>query len=153
MSTDEPVIPPPRPIAAVGVVCFNDAGDVLLIQRGTKPRLGEWSIPGGKVEWGETTISAALRELREETSVEAEIIGLIDVVDGVFTSRTTGEVTRHYVLIDYVATYKGGIPTPGDDAASAEFVPVTALGAYGLWDKTLEIIESARIKLKSKQSK
>jgi 8-oxo-dGTP diphosphatase len=135
----------PKPIPAVGVVCFNDAGDVLLIRRGTPPRLGEWSIPGGRLEWGETVKAAAVRELKEETGVEAELIGLIDVVDGIFTSRTKGEVTRHYVLIDYVARYVSGVPIAGDDAAEAVFVAQADLPNYGLWDETLRIIAAGRM--------
>jgi 8-oxo-dGTP diphosphatase len=135
------------PIPAVGIVCFNNRGEVLLIRRGTPPRLGEWSIPGGRIEWGEATQAAALRELREETGVDAEIIGLIDVVDGIFTSRTMGDTTRHYVLIDYVARYLSGDPIAGDDAAEALFVAKENLGAYQLWDKTVQIIEAGRTQL------
>jgi 8-oxo-dGTP diphosphatase len=137
----------PKPTPAVGVVCFNAAGDVLLIQRGTPPRLGEWSIPGGRLEWGETTKAAALRELKEETGVEAELVGLIDVVDGIFTSRTSGATTRHYVLIDYVARHISGAPVAGDDAAEARFVARADLGKYGIWDETLKIIEAGRTQL------
>ena len=136
-----------KPIVAVGVVCFNIAGDVLLIQRGTPPRLGEWSIPGGKIEWGETTKSAALRELKEETSVDAELVGLIDVVDGIFTSRGSGDVTRHYVLIDYVARHISGAPVGGDDATDACFVAQGDLAQYNLWDETLRIIAAGRAQL------
>ena len=135
------------PTPAVGVVCFNDQGEVLLIQRGNAPRLGEWSIPGGRLEWGETTKVAALRELKEETGIEAELVGLIDVVDGIFTSRTNGQVTRHYVLIDYVARYVRGTPIAGDDATQAKFVAVADLPSYGLWDETLRIIEAGRMQL------
>jgi 8-oxo-dGTP diphosphatase len=138
---------PCHPVPAVGVVCFNAVGEVLLIQRGTPPRLGEWSIPGGKLEWGEKAINAALRELREETGVQAEIIGLIDVVDGIFTSRTTGETTRHYVLIDYVARYLSGEVVAGDDAADARFVAMADLDQYQLWDKTLQIIKAGRVQI------
>jgi 8-oxo-dGTP diphosphatase len=136
-----------KPTPAVGVVCFNAAGEVLLIRRGTPPRLGEWSIPGGRLEWGETTKAAALRELREETGVSAELVGLIDVVDGIFTSRTNGDITRHYVLIDYVARHISGVPVAGDDAAEAKFVRWTDLENYGLWHETLRVIEAGRAQL------
>jgi 8-oxo-dGTP diphosphatase len=139
--TDDTPLPRLSPIPAVGVVCFNGAGEVLLIQRGTPPRLGEWSIPGGRLEWGETAKAGALRELREETGVVAELVGLIDVVDGIFTSRTTGDTTRHYVLIDYAARHISGAPVAGDDAAQARFVAMGALGDYGLWAETVSIIE------------
>lgn len=136
-----------KPTPAVGVVCFNEAGDVLLIRRGTPPRLGEWSIPGGRLEWGETTKAAALRELKEETGVDAELLGLIDVVDGIFTSRTNGDITRHYVLIDYVARHLSGVPVAGDDAAEAKFVAPGELENYGLWEETLRIIAAGRAQL------
>lgn len=138
--SDENAQPPNQPVPAVGVVCFNAAGEVLLIRRGTPPRLGEWSIPGGRLEWGESARDGALRELREETGVEAEIVALIDVVDGIFTSRTSADVTRHYVLIDFVARHISGDPVAGDDAAEARFVALSELVRFGLWDKTQEVI-------------
>ena len=137
-----PADPTPRPTPAVGVVCLR--GDaVLLIRRGTPPLVGEWSLPGGRIEWGERAADAALRELREETGVEAELLGLIDVVDGLFTSRRTGEVTRHYLLVDYAARWLGGEPRAGDDAAEAAFQPLAALDDLGLWDETLRVISVA----------
>ena len=132
----------PVPIPAVGIVCFNDDGQVLLIRRGNPPRQGEWSMPGGKLEWGEKAVDAALRELAEETGVTGEILGLIDVVDGIFTSRTTGNVTRHYVLIDYVAHYLYGTVAAGDDASEARFVALDTIETYGLWDETIRIIHA-----------
>jgi 8-oxo-dGTP diphosphatase len=136
---------PSHPIPAVGVVCLRGA-EVLLIRRGTPPRLGEWSLPGGRIEWGERAAEAALRELREETGVEAELTGLIDVVDGLFTSRSSGETTRHYVLLDYAARWLSGEPQAGDDAADARFHPLDALDQLGLWDETVRIIrEGARL--------
>lgn len=128
-----------RPTAAVGVVCLRDA-EVLLIRRGKPPRLGEWSLPGGRVEWGERLEAAALRELAEETGVTAEIAGLIDVVDGLFGAP---ETEAHYVLVDYAARWVRGEPVAGDDAAEARFVPLDALDGLGLWSETLRIIREA----------
>ncbi|MEO6339339.1 MAG: NUDIX hydrolase [Caulobacteraceae bacterium] len=123
------------PVPAVGVVCLRGE-EVLLIRRGKPPLEGSWSLPGGRIEWGERAADAALRELREETGVEAEQLGLIDVVDGLF-----GE--RHYVLIDYAARWVSGEPKAGDDATEARFWPLAAIGGLGLWEETVRIIEAA----------
>lgn len=131
-----------RPVPAVGVVCFR--GDaVLLIQRGTPPRIGEWSLPGGRIEPGEPTKVAALRELREETSVEAEIVDLVDVVDAIFNNRAGDRITRHYVLVDYVARWTSGEPVAGDDAAQARFFHQSELGSLEMWEETLRVIDAA----------
>lgn len=129
--------PLPAPVPCVGVVCLR--GDsVLLIRRGTPPRQGEWSLPGGRIEPGERAVDAALRELREETGVEAQITGLIDVVDGLFP-----EAGRHYVLIDYAARWVSGEPVAGDDAAEARFVALDEVGTLVDWSETLRIIGMA----------
>ncbi|HWW25919.1 MAG TPA: NUDIX hydrolase [Caulobacter sp.] len=127
------------PVPTVGVVCLR--GDqVLLIKRGTPPRLGQWSLPGGRLERGETTVVAALRELAEETGVQAQLLGLIDVVDGLFISPATGQTTRHYVMIDYAARWISGEPVAGDDAAEARFVSLDQALAMVEWDVTRKVI-------------
>lgn len=126
-----------RPVPAVGIVCLR-GGTVLLIRRGTPPRQGEWSLPGGRIEPGERAVDAALRELREETGVKAEITGLIDVVDGLFP-----EAGRHYVLIDYAARWLSGEPVAGDDAAEARFVALDEVETLIDWSETRRIIRMA----------
>ena len=111
---------------------------MLLIRRGTPPRQGEWSLPGGRIEPGERAVEAALRELREETGVEAEITGLIDVVDGLFP-----EAGRHYVLIDYAARWVSGEPVAGDDALDARFVALDEVESLIEWSETRRIIRMA----------
>ena len=111
---------------------------MLLIRRGTPPRQGEWSLPGGRIEAGERAVDAALRELREETGVEAEITGLIDVVDGLFP-----EAGRHYVLIDYSARWLSGDPVAGDDAAEARFFALDEVERLVDWSETRRIIRMA----------
>ncbi|KQS56632.1 phosphohydrolase [Brevundimonas sp. Leaf363] len=124
------------PTPVVGVVCFRD-GEVLLIRRANPPRQGEWSLPGGRIEPGEPVLDAAHRELREETGVEAALIGLIDVVDGVFP-----EHERHYVLIDYAMRWTAGEPVAGDDASEARFFPIDAAAMLVEWSETERIIRT-----------
>lgn len=127
----------PAPVPAVGVVCLRD-DEVLLIRRGTPPRQGEWSLPGGRIEPGEAATDAAIRELREETGVEARLTGLLDVVDGIFPSAG-----RHYVLIEYAAEWLSGEPVAGDDAVEARFVPLDQVEALIDWSETRRIIALA----------
>lgn len=131
------------PVPCAGVVCFR-GDEVLLIRRGTPPLDQQWSIPGGRIEWGERAADAALRELKEETGIDAELLGLVDVVDAMFGE---GESARHYVLVDYLARWTGGEPIPGDDAIEARFVPLSEIETLGLWDETLRVILMARLLL------
>ena len=126
-----------QPVPAVGVVCLR-GDEVLLIRRGRAPRLGEWSLPGGRVEPGERTVETALRELMEETGVSAEILGLIEVVDGIFPADG-----RHYVLIDDAARWTGGEPVAGDDAAEAAFVPIEEAIVRVAWAETKRMLRLA----------
>ncbi len=103
-----------HPIPAVAVVCWR-GDEVLLIRRGRAPRLGEWSIPGGKVQRGEALHDAASRELFEETGISAEIGDLLAVYEII-------EANFHYVLIDYSAVWLAGEPVAGDDADEARFL-------------------------------
>lgn len=132
-----------RPQPAVGTICFRGE-DVLMIRRGTKPLAGDWSLPGGRIEFGERAEAAALRELKEETGVTARLVGLVDVVDAIFRSRTSGDVTRHYVLFDYAAVWVSGEPVAGDDADHAEWISPARLAEMALWDETRRVIEAAR---------
>jgi 8-oxo-dGTP diphosphatase len=137
--------PSQRPTAAVGIVCLRGP-DVLLIRRGKPPLEGEWSLPGGRIEWSERAADAGLRELKEETGCTAEIIGLIDVVDGIMTrsSESNAAPWAHYVLIDYAARWIAGEPVASDDASDARFFSPAAAETLGLWSETLRVIEAAR---------
>lgn len=132
------------PVPCAGVVCLR-GDEVLLIRRGTSPRLGEWSLPGGRIEPGERAADAAMRELVEETGVTAELAGLIDVVDGFFPPR------HHYVLIDYAARWISGNPRAGDDAAEAAFHPLREIDALVAWEETRRVIRAA-VKLLEEQA-
>jgi len=128
-----------KPIDCVGVICFR-GDDVLLIKRGTAPRKGEWSIPGGRIEPGESERDAALRELFEETGIMAALEDKVATIDAQFEDFS-------YRLHDYAARWISGEPKFGDDAADACFVPPEALDALGMWPKTREVIEIARVSL------
>lgn len=126
------------------MVCFRN-DQVLLVKRGKPPLEGRWSLPGGRIEWGERVTDAALRELREETGCEAEIAGLVDVVDALLASTNAPDAPwGHYVLIDYAARWRAGEPVAGDDAIDARFFSQHELANLGLWAETLRIIEKAR---------
>ena len=127
------------PVPAVGVVCLRGA-EVLLIRRAKPPLAGAWSLPGGRIAWGERAEAAALRELHEETGVEAELLGLVAVVDGLFPDPPPG---HHYLLVDYAARWRSGEPRAGDDAAEAAFHPLSRLATLGLWSETVRVIEDA----------
>jgi 8-oxo-dGTP diphosphatase len=130
------------PIVGVGAVIWNAHNQVVLIRRGNEPRLGEWSIPGGKLEWGESLREAAVREVLEETGLGVEIEGLVDVVDSV-TRNAAGDVLRHYVLIDFTARHISGALQAGSDAAEARWVPYESIGEYALWTETRRIIDTS----------
>ncbi len=125
-------------VQAAGVVCFR-GGEVLLIRRGTPPRKGEWSLPGGRMEADETPAQAALRELTEETGVTARLLGLIEIVDAVI-----GEPERLFLLHDYAAVWTGGEPVAAHDAKAAEFVPLEEAVARVSWSETARILRKAQ---------
>ena len=129
------------PVVGVGAVITNDSGEVVLIRRGLPPRAGQWSIPGGKLEWGERVTDAVLREIREETGLIVTIERLIDVVD-LITRDNGGDVLVHYVLIDFKAAHAGGELTAGSDAAEARWVHPSSLHQYELWAETRRVIEA-----------
>lgn len=132
---------PDRPYVGVGVVVFRDE-EVLLAQRGKNPRLHSWSIPGGAQELGETIENAAHREIREETGLEIEILGLVEVVNSI-NLNDEGRVEFHYTLIDFVAEWKDGEIVVGDDAADARWVPIKGIDDYDLRPLTQDVILNA----------
>lgn len=124
--------------AGVGAVVFR-GDEVLLVRRGKEPFKGQWSIPGGGLEYGEALRAAVAREVREETGVEIEILGLLDVFEGL--PAETG--ASHMLMIDYVAEWVSGEPVAGDDAAEAEFVSLAEAEARLSWDVTRRAVASA----------
>jgi ADP-ribose pyrophosphatase YjhB (NUDIX family) len=121
----------------VGVVVLK-GNEVLLIRRGRPPKQGEWSIPGGRQEFGETVRETALREVMEETGITAGNLRLLDVVDLV---RPDG--SGHWTLVDFAADWVAGEPVAGDDAAAARWFAGADIDTLGLWSETVRIIRAA----------
>jgi 8-oxo-dGTP diphosphatase len=105
---------PDNPLVGVGAVIVRD-NHVLLIRRGHAPLLGEWSLPGGVLECGETLGEAAIREAREETGLEVETADMLGVYERII--REDHRVRYHYVLIDFLCRPVGGELKAGSDAA------------------------------------
>ena len=153
MSDQEPVNPrayPDRPFVGVGVVVFRGS-EVLLAQRGRHPRQFTWSIPGGAQEIGETVREAAIREIREETGLEIDILGLVDVVDAI-NREADGRVLFHYTLVDLFAEWRSGEAIAGDDVAAVRWVALDQLEKYRLRRVTHDVILHADRKRQKLQS-
>jgi 8-oxo-dGTP diphosphatase len=132
---------PPRPVIGVGAVIL-DGHRVLLIKRAHEPLKGQWSLPGGGVELGETLESAVAREVREETGLDVEVGPIIDVLDRI-VKDADGGVEHHFVLVDFVCRQSGGEVCSASDADAAEWVPLDALPHYGVADITVAVIRKA----------
>jgi ADP-ribose pyrophosphatase YjhB (NUDIX family) len=136
---------PDRPVVGVGVVVIGPAG-VLLVRRGKPPREGQWSLPGGGQNLGETVFDAGRREVREETGLAVEVLGLVDVVDSI-RKDADGRVQYHYTLVDVLAVVAPGSPTKpaaAGDAADAAWFAFDELAGLGLWSETERVIDLAR---------
>jgi 8-oxo-dGTP diphosphatase len=131
----------PRAGASIAVVREES---VLLVERGKPPLAGVWSLPGGHIEPGETAAAAALRELREETGICADLAGLIDISDVIQHDRL-GRLEAHYLLAVYWARWQSGRPAAASDARRARFVPVRALDSYPLTPRTRTFAQRALV--------
>ncbi len=105
----------------MGAIVFDDSGRLLLVRRGRPPGEGLWSVPGGRVEPGESDHEAVRRELLEETGLQVAVGRLAGAVE------RPGGPGVVYVIRDYLATVTGGVLEPGDDAADARWFPSDAL--------------------------
>jgi ADP-ribose pyrophosphatase YjhB (NUDIX family) len=133
---------PTRPIVGIGVVLLKPES-VLLVRRARPPWLGQWSLPGGAQELGETAEQAARRELLEETGLRAGALRLVAHVDSIHRDADD-RVRYHYTLLDFAGDWVGGDPVAGDDVSAATFAPFAALDGYALWPEALRVIEQAR---------
>jgi 8-oxo-dGTP diphosphatase len=132
---------PDRPIVGVGAIIIEQ-NRVLLARRGNPPRAGQWSLPGGVVELGETLRSAAQREALEETGLIVEAGDVIEVLDRIIPGKD-GATQYHYVLVDFLCSHRGGELRAGGDAAEVAWAAEEELGKYNLEPITLEVILKA----------
>src|SRR5262245_32616125 len=132
---------PARPIVGVGAVIL-DGDRVLLVRRGREPLKGEWSIPGGAVESGETLEAAIAREVREETGLDVHVGEVVTVLDRIRLDAR-GRARYHYVLIDFLCRPGGGTAACASDADELAWVPVRDLARYRVADATVRVIERA----------
>ena len=136
---------PERPLVGVGgVVIANERA--LLVRRGSEPLRGEWSIPGGMLELGETLEQGVVRELLEETELEVQVIELIEVFDRIYTEGPDMRVNRprfHYVIVDYLCEYISGKPRAGSDVTEVKFVREEELIQFHLTETATRILHKA----------
>ncbi|MEL0438229.1 NUDIX hydrolase [Phycobacter sp. K97] len=135
-------------LGALAVVCHRISGhdSVILVQRRNSPNAGWWGFPGGHVEWGETALEAAARELHEETGVKARPVEYLTNVDVLLPSPDGNGLSHHFLLTAVLCDYIGGTPRPDDDALQADWVPVDSLPEAGLQliDQVSEVALLAR---------
>ena len=129
---------PDRPIVGVGAVIV-DSGRVLLVKRGAPPLLGEWSLPGGVVEIGETLRAAAEREALEETGLVVEAGEVLEVLDRIIPGEN-GRAQYHYVLIDFLCRVTGGKLRVGGDAVDAAWATEEELTKFKLEKPAVQVI-------------
>ncbi len=130
---------PNQPIPAVSAVVIRD-GRVLMIKRANEPNKGKWSIPGGRLELGETTFEAARREVTEECGIEIKIVRLLNVASTIIRDNT-GRVMYHYVLIDYLAEYVSGEVIARSDAAEFRWVTREEMTKLDIAGQLRELLE------------
>jgi 8-oxo-dGTP diphosphatase len=133
---------PEAPIVGVGAVVI-EGNKVLLVRRGNEPLKGEWSLPGGALEIGETLQQGMVREVLEETGVTVAPAGIIEILDRIVKDEESGRVRYHYVLIDFVCRVVSGTPRVGSDADEVRWVDRTALEEYQVAPVTVRVIEKA----------
>nr|WP_159999831.1 NUDIX hydrolase [Roseomonas sp. 18066] len=131
----------------IGVVALR-GDDVLMVKRGRPPRQGDWSIPGGAQNLGETAEQAARRELREEAGIEVGPLALAVVVDAV-NRDTAGRIRFHYTIIDFAGEWLSGEPVAGDDVDDARWFTPAELAALPLWSEAKRAIAEARRRLRA----
>ncbi len=132
---------PRWPIVGVGAIIL-DGERILMAQRGKEPLQGWWSLPGGALETGERLADAVKREVWEETGLEVEPVGVVEIFERIMLDAL-GEPEYHFVLIDYFCKPSGGSLRAGDDVCAVEWTPASALADLRITEGTLAVIEKA----------
>jgi 8-oxo-dGTP diphosphatase len=139
---------PERPVVGVGGVVIDD-GRTLLIRRGSEPLRGQWSIPGGTLELGESLADGVARELLEETGLEVRVLDLIEVFDRIFIEPDGGgggtpqRPKFHYVIVDYLCERISGEPRPGSDVTDVAFATEEELTKFQLTATATRVLRKA----------
>jgi len=139
---------PDRPVVGIGGVII-DQDRTLLIRRGNEPLLGEWSIPGGTLELGESLQEGVARELLEETGIEVRVLELIEVFDRIYledgsTGAEVGPRPRfHFVIADYLCERLGGEPHAGSDVTDVAFAREEELARFHLTETATRVLKKA----------
>jgi 8-oxo-dGTP diphosphatase len=139
---------PERPVVGIGGVVI-DRGRTLLIRRGSEPLLGEWSIPGGTLELGESLQEGVARELLEETGIEVRVLDLIEVFDRVYLedgstgARSKKKPRFHFVIVDYLCERLSGEPRAGSDVTDVVFAREDELKRFGLTEAATRVLKKA----------
>jgi 8-oxo-dGTP diphosphatase len=132
---------PERPVVGVGGVVISN-GRALLIRRGQAPLAGEWSIPGGMLELGETVFEGVRRELAEETGIEGRVIELIDVFERISLDEAD-KPKYHFVVLDYLCEQIRGEARAGSDAVEVAWATEAELAQYSLTPAATRVIQKA----------
>lgn len=149
---------PERPIVGVGGVLI-EGGKALLIRRGTEPLLGQWSIPGGTLELGETLVEGVARELLEETGLLVNVLDLIEVFERITpleSARSSGGNGRprfHFVIADYLCEKISGEPQPGGDVTDLAFAREDELAQFHLTETATRVLRQAFAMDRRRQSR
>jgi 8-oxo-dGTP diphosphatase len=134
---------PEAPIVGVGAVVIGGT-KVLLVRRGQEPLKGEWSLPGGALELGETLQEGVVREVLEETGLIVVPSSIIEILDRIVPDEASGRVLYHYVLIDFVCHVSGGALCSASDAEEVRWVERNQLqNGFRLAPVTMAVIEKA----------